>query len=71
MVLVFPYSLVSKIDCFQLNNPTEINLCRAVFSYIGNEQFSITMKRIGVGYVGYYNWKYRTTGHFFSGSCQK
>jgi hypothetical protein len=58
---VFPFSLVSKIDCFQLNNPTEINLCRDVFSYIGNEQ----LKRIGVGYVWYYNRKYRTRGHFF------
>ncbi|WP_175640723.1 transposase [Metabacillus schmidteae] len=31
----------------------------------GNEDISITMKRIGVSYVGYYNWKYRTTGHLF------
>lgn len=31
----------------------------------GNEPVSNTMKRIGVSFVGYYNWKYRTTGHLF------
>ncbi|WP_237669713.1 transposase [Virgibacillus halodenitrificans] len=31
----------------------------------GNEDLSVTMKRIGVSYVHYYNWKYRTTGHLF------
>jgi REP element-mobilizing transposase RayT len=31
----------------------------------GNEDISATMKRIGVSYAGYYNWKYRTTGHLF------
>lgn len=31
----------------------------------GNEDISITMKRIGVSFVSYYNWKYRTTGHLF------
>lgn len=31
----------------------------------GNEDISTTMKRIGVSYAGYYNWKYRTTGHLF------
>jgi REP element-mobilizing transposase RayT len=31
----------------------------------GNEELSNTMKRIGVSYVSYYNWKYRTTGHLF------
>jgi putative transposase len=31
----------------------------------GNEDVSATMKRIGVSYVSYYNWKYRTTGHLF------
>lgn len=31
----------------------------------GNEELSITMKRIGVSFVHYYNWKYRTTGHLF------
>ena len=31
----------------------------------GNEDISITMKRIGVSYARYYNWKYRTTGHLF------
>jgi putative transposase len=31
----------------------------------GNEDISITMKRLGVSYVKYYNWKYRTTGHLF------
>ena len=33
----------------------------------GNEDISITMKRIGVSYVMYYHWKYRTTGHLFQG----
>lgn len=31
----------------------------------GNESISITMKRIGVSFVKYYNWKYRTIGHLF------
>ncbi|MCA1031336.1 transposase [Bacillus timonensis] len=31
----------------------------------GNEPISDTMKRIGVSFVKYYNWKYRTTGHLF------
>ena len=31
----------------------------------GDESISDTMKRIGVSYVGYYNWKYQTTGHLF------
>jgi len=31
----------------------------------GNENLSITMKRIGVSYATYYNWKYNTTGHLF------
>jgi len=31
----------------------------------GNESISNTMKRIGVSFVGYYNWKYHTTGHLF------
>lgn len=31
----------------------------------GNEDISITMKRIGISYAKYYNWKYITTGHLF------
>jgi len=31
----------------------------------GNEELSITMKRIGVSFVWYYNFKYKTTGHLF------
>jgi len=31
----------------------------------GNENISITMKRIGISYVAYYNRKYGTTGHLF------
>lgn len=31
----------------------------------GKEDISVTMKRIGVSFVWYYNWKYRTTGHLF------
>jgi putative transposase len=31
----------------------------------GSEDISITMKRIGVSFVSYYNWKYWTTGHLF------
>ncbi|MCC3356829.1 transposase [Bacillus sp. REN16] len=32
---------------------------------VGDEGISATMKRIGVSYAGYYNWKYKTTGHLF------
>lgn len=31
----------------------------------GNESISALMKRIGVSYVNYYNWKYKTNGHLF------
>lgn len=31
----------------------------------GEEEISVTMKRIGVSYASYYNWKYQTTGHLF------
>lgn len=31
----------------------------------GNEELATTMKRIGVSYVIFYNWKYGTTGHLF------
>ncbi|MCL6573768.1 MAG: transposase [Bacillus sp. (in: Bacteria)] len=31
----------------------------------GNEEISVTMKRIGVSYARYYNWKYNTVGHLF------
>jgi len=31
----------------------------------GNEPISITMKRIGVSFVWFYNYKYSTTGHLF------
>ncbi|MFD2442842.1 transposase [Bacillus sp. CGMCC 1.16607] len=31
----------------------------------GTEDISVTMKRLGVSYVWYYNWKYNTTGHLF------
>ncbi|WP_404330350.1 REP-associated tyrosine transposase [Mesobacillus maritimus] len=31
----------------------------------GEEELANTMKRIGVSYVGFYNWKYCTTGHLF------
>jgi putative transposase len=31
----------------------------------GNEDLSNTVKRIGVSYVSYYNWKYQATGHLF------
>lgn len=31
----------------------------------GSESISITMKRLGVRYVRYYNQKYKTTGHLF------
>lgn len=30
-----------------------------------NEELWVTMKRIAVSYVSYYNWKYGTTGHLF------
>lgn len=31
----------------------------------GKEELSVTMKRIGVSFVWYYNLKYKTTGHLF------
>ncbi|MDQ0254478.1 REP element-mobilizing transposase RayT [Evansella vedderi] len=31
----------------------------------GNEGIDVTMKRLGVSFVFYYNWKYLTTGHLF------
>lgn len=31
----------------------------------GNEALDTTMKRIGVSYVYWYNWKYRRSGHLF------
>ena len=31
----------------------------------GNEELAVTMKRIGVSYASYYNWKYKTIGHLF------
>ena len=31
----------------------------------GYEEISVTMKRIGVSYAWYYNWKYNTVGHLF------
>ena len=31
----------------------------------GSEDISVTMKRIGVSFVSYYNWKYRIRGHLF------
>jgi REP element-mobilizing transposase RayT len=31
----------------------------------GKEEISVTMKRIGVSYARYYNWKYNSTGHLF------
>ncbi|MCD7034541.1 transposase [Metabacillus sp. GX 13764] len=30
-----------------------------------NESISLVMKRLGISYAMYYNWKYRTTGHLF------
>ncbi|WP_102264462.1 REP-associated tyrosine transposase [Mesobacillus jeotgali] len=31
----------------------------------GDEELATTMKRIGVSYATFYNWKYATTGHLF------
>ena len=31
----------------------------------GKEEISVTMKRIGVSFAWYYNWKYKTIGHLF------
>ncbi len=31
----------------------------------GNEEISVTMKRIGVSYAWYYNCKYKTSGHLY------
>jgi REP element-mobilizing transposase RayT len=31
----------------------------------GNEEISVSMKRVGVSYAWHYNWKYNTIGHLF------
>ena len=31
----------------------------------GKEELAVTMKRIGVSFAWFYNWKYKTTGHLF------
>ncbi len=31
----------------------------------GKEDLAVTMKRIGVSFAWFYNWKYKTTGHLF------
>jgi REP element-mobilizing transposase RayT len=31
----------------------------------GNEDLSVTMKRIGISFASYYNWKYSIRGHLF------
>jgi len=31
----------------------------------GKEDIAVTMKRIGISYAWFYNWKYKTTGHLF------
>jgi REP element-mobilizing transposase RayT len=31
----------------------------------GDEELSVTMKRIGISFASYYNWKYRIRGHLF------
>ena len=42
-----------------MDNHVHLLLCQ------GKEEISITMKRIGVSFVWYYNQKYKTTGHLF------
>lgn len=42
-----------------MDNHVHLLLCE------GHEELSATMKRIGVSFVWYYNWKYKTTGHLF------
>lgn len=36
----------------------------------GEESLSVTMKRIGVSFARFYNWKYNTTGHLFQDRCK-
>lgn len=60
--IIEKYKRVSEIGVFAwclMNNHVHLLLKE------GNEPISITMKRIGVSFVWYYNWKYRTTGHLF------
>lgn len=58
------YKQQSAIEIFAwclMNNHVHILLRE------GNEDLSVTMKRIAVSFAQYYNWKYRTSGHVFQG----
>ena len=60
--IIGKYKGVSEVGVFAwclMNNHVHLVLKE------GNEPISTTMKRIGVSFVWYYNWKYRTTGHLF------
>jgi putative transposase len=60
--IVEKYKMISDMNLYAwclMNNHVHLLLKE------GSEELSITMKRIGVSYVSYYNWKYRTTGHLF------
>lgn len=56
---------------YQIKNHLTVNAWCLMNNHVhllikeGNEEISITMKRIAVSYAGYYNEKYRTTGHLF------
>jgi putative transposase len=60
--LIHKYKLITEMEIYSwclMSNHVHLLLKE------GNEDVSTTMKRIGVIYVSYYNWKYRTTGHLF------
>jgi REP element-mobilizing transposase RayT len=60
--LIHKYKLITEMEIYSwclMSNHVHLLLKE------GNEDVSTTMKRIGVSYVSYYNWKYRTTGHLF------
>lgn len=60
--LLHIYKLKTEVDVYSwclMSNHVHLLLRE------GNEDISATMKRIGVSYASYYNWKYRTSGHLF------
>lgn len=56
------YKQISKIEVYGwclMDNHVHLLLKE------GTEELAVTMKRIGVSFAWYYNWKYKTTGHLF------
>lgn len=60
--VLYIYKLKTEVEIFSwclMSNHVHLLLKE------GNEEISVTMKRLGVSYVSYYNAKYRTSGHLF------